>query len=189
LYSIPLQQEVISTMINGWFTARLMDQIKIDRDGTTQKVEIHSKKLNKSVKFPDPLVAPNPQPSDLLASILLSVPLAMGIYSFNSDDEALVPYQRLIELGADGSGKIGSYTTANQELVKFIEKNSLDDAIAKLTNWKNNYYSLRKENLFVHGNYNRFPSIGWEIGIRVADVISNMITALENLKTQAQDDF
>ena len=189
LHSIPLQQEVISTMINGWFTARLMDQIKIDRDGATQKVEIYSKKLNKSVKFPHPLVVPNPQPSDLLASILLSVPLAMGIYSFNSDDEALAPYQRLIELGGDGSGKIGSYTTANQELVQFIEKNSLDDAIAKLTNWKNNYYSLRKDNLFVHGKYNRFPSIGWEVGIRVADVISNMLIALENLKTQSQDDF
>ena len=62
LHTIPLQQEVINTMINGFFTARLMDQIKVERDGNSQKVEIYSKKLNKYVKFPEPLVTPNPQP-------------------------------------------------------------------------------------------------------------------------------
>ena len=61
------------------------------------------KNLDKYVSFPEPLIVPNPQPADRLSSVLLSVPIAMGVYSFNSDDEALVPYQRLIELGSDGS--------------------------------------------------------------------------------------
>ena len=39
------------------------------------------------------------------------------------------------------------------------------------------------------GVYNRYPSIGWEIGIRVAEVISRMISALENLKTQDSEDY
>lgn len=189
LHTIPLQQEVINTMINGFFTARLMDQIKVERDGNSQKVEIYSKKLNKYVKFPEPLVTPNPQPSDLLAAILLSVPLAMGIYSFNTDDEALAPYQRLIELGTDGSGNIGSYTNLNQELETFIKNGSIEETTSKLSKWKNNYFALRKDSLVVNGSYDRYPSLGWEIGIRVADIISNLMSSVENLKTQNQDDF
>ena len=166
-----------------------MDQIKVERDGSSQKVEIYSKKLNKYVKFPEPLVTPNPQPSDLLAAILLSVPLAMGIYSFNTDDEALAPYQRLIELGTDGSGNIGSYTNLNQELETFIKNASIEETISKLSKWKNNYFALRKDNLVVNGSYDRYPSLGWEIGIRVADIISSLMSSVENLKTQNQDDF
>ena len=55
--------------------------------------------------------------------------------------------------------------------------------------WKNNYANLRKEPLVQRGVYNRYPSIGWEIGIRVAEVLSRMISTLENLKTQDPEDF
>ena len=77
LHTIPLR--VINTMIND-FTARLMDQIKVERDGSSRKLKYIQKNLTNM---------PNPQPSDLLAAILLSVPLAMGIYSFNTDMKLL----------------------------------------------------------------------------------------------------
>ena len=189
LHSIPLQQEVINTMIAGWFTARLMDQIDIKQEGSHQVIEIYSKNLNRNVKFPEPMIIPNPIKRDLLASVLLSVPLAMGIYSFNSDDEALIPYQRLIELGSDSAGSVGSYTNTNKELEEFLNQGNLDEAIDTLTKWKNNYFALRRDPLVKEGNYNRYPSIGWEIGVRVADVLSDIIESLESLKTQDQDDF
>jgi len=113
----------------------------------------------------------------------------MGIYSFNTDDEALAPYQRLIDLGTDGSGNIGSYNNLNQELETFIKNGSLEETISKLSKWKNNYFALRKESLVVNGSYDRYPSLGWEIGIRVADIISGLMSSVENLKTQNQDDF
>ena len=135
------------------------------------------------------MIIPNPIKRDLLASVLLSVPLAMGIYSFNSDDEALIPYQRLIELGSDSAGSVGSYTNTNKELEEFLNQGNLDEAIDTLTKWKNNYFALRRDSLVKEGNYNRYPSVGWEIGVRVADVLSDIIESLESLKTQDQDDF
>ena len=191
LHAIPLQQEVIDTMIIGWFTSRLMEQTKISDNFEKgyKTVEIYSKKLNKTLKFPEPLIISKPQPSDTLASVLLSVSLAMGIYSFNSDEEALEPYQRLIELGTDGAGNIGSYNIVNSELNDFVQKNNLDEIISTLEKWKNNYYALRKESLLKNGVYNRYPSVGWEIGPRVSEMISMMINTLDNLKTQDINDF
>ena len=189
LHTVPLQQEVINTMISGWFTARIMNQIKIENNGNSQVIQIYSKNLDKYVSFPEPLIVPNPQPADRLSSVLLSVPIAMGIYSFNSDDEALVPYQRLIELGSDGSGNIGSYFNANQELQDYISVNSLDEVVDKLTKWKDNYFALRKDSLVDKGHYDRFPSLGWEVGIRAADILSKMLSSLQSLKTQDPDDF
>ena len=189
LHTVPLQQEVINTMISGWFTARIMNQIKIENNGNSQVIQIYSKNLDKYVSFPEPLIVPNPQPADRLSSVLLSVPIAMGVYSFNSDDEALVPYQRLIELGSDGSGNIGSYFNANQELQDYISVNSLDEVVDKLTKWKDNYFALRKDSLVDKGHYDRFPSLGWEVGIRAADILSKMLSSLQSLKTQDPDDF
>ena len=152
-------------------------------------VELYIKRLDKHLPFPDPLVVRKPQPADLLASILLSVPLALGSYSYNSDDEALEPYRRLIELGTSGDGVIGPYNSVNPELRKYIDDNSLETVLERLKNWKINYADLRKENLVNRGQYNRYPSIGWEIGIRVSEVISRMIATLENLKTQDPEDY
>ena len=61
--------------------------------------------------------------------------------------------------------------------------------IEETEQWKNNYFALRKDSLVVNGSYDRYPSLGWEIGIRVADIISNLMSSVENLKTQNQDDF
>ena len=44
LHTVPLQQEVINTMISGWFTARIMNQIKIENNGNSQVIQIYSKK-------------------------------------------------------------------------------------------------------------------------------------------------
>ena len=113
----------------------------------------------------------------------------MGVYSFNSDDEALVPYQRLIELGSDGSGNIGSYFNANQELQDYISVNSLDEVVDKLTKWKDNYFALRKDSLVDKGHYDRFPSLGWEVGIRSSRAYYLNAVILTKSKTQDPDDF
>ena len=189
LHSIPLQKEVIDTMIAGWFTAKLLNQYRVKSGNSSDLVEIYIKKLDKKLPFPDPLIVRKPQPSDLLASVLLSTPLAIGSYSFNSDDEALEPYRRLIELGTSGDGRVGSYNSVNQELQELVKDSSLEDILDKLNKWKNNYANLRKEPLVQRGVYNRYPSIGWEIGIRVSEVLSRMMSALENLKTQDPEDF
>ena len=82
-----------------------------------------------------------------------------------------------------------SYTNLNQELETFIKNGSIEETTSKLSKWKNNYFALRKDSLVVNGSYDRYPSLGWEIGIRVADIISNLMSSVENLKTQNQDDF
>ena len=175
-------------MIAGWFTAKLLNQYSVKQGNSSDLVEIYIKKLDKKLPFPNPLIARKPQPSDLLASILLSTPLAIGSY-FNSDDEALEPYRRLIELGTSGDGVVGAYNSVNQELQELVKDSSLEDILDKLNKWKNNNANLRKEPLVQRGVYNRYPSIGWEIGIRVAEVLSRMISTLENLKTQDPEDF
>ena len=191
LHTIPLQQDVINTMIAGFFTAARLGQLTIDEHDNVIKVEIYSKHLEKMVSFPVPLIYPFPKRANLLASILLSVPLALGEFSFESEEHPLEAYKRLIELGMDGSNKIGSYQTVNQELKKYITDankkinlEKLNKVKEELEDVKKSYSELRFVKLFKAGIYNRYPSVGWEISSRSSTILTKMIEALDKLDTE-----
>ena len=188
LHSIPLQPEVIDSFIAGWFTAKIMSHIKEEELNSASCVNLYLPELEKSIDFPSPLVEQNPIPQDLLATVLLSLPLAIGSYTTGLSEDSLKPYERLILLGSSG-GSIGSYNTINSELKSFISENERDEIVGKLTNWRKNYEKLKLTPVVEHGVYNRFPSTGWEMSSKIVEVLDNMISAVERLETQNPEDY
>lgn len=195
LHSVPLQQEVINSMIAGFFTASRLDQLEILDKDTFKEVKIYSKNLEKMVSFPVPLIYPFPKAADLLASILLSLPLALGAFTFQSEENSLEPYKRLIELGKDGSNQIGSYQTVNQEIKSYLTKDKqideekLNKLKEDLKKYKANYSNLRTAPLIQAGVYRRFPSLGWELSVRVSTILTKMIEALDKLDKEDSSQY
>jgi hypothetical protein len=124
----------------------------------------------------------------MLATVLLSLPLAIGSYTTGLSDESLKPYERLILLGSSG-GSIGSYNTINSELKSFVSENDRDEIIGKLKHWRRNYERLKITPVVENGVYNRFPSTGWEMSSKIVEVLDNMINAVERLETQNPEDY
>ena len=188
LHSIPLQPEVISSFIAGWFTARTMNHVHEEELNSAANVSLYIPSLDRKIEFPSPLIAQNPRPQDMLSSILLSLPLAIGSYTTGLSEEALKPYERLILLGSSG-GPIMTYSTINSEFKSFIENNNRDEIIEKLRNWRKNYENIKIAPVLQHGQYNRFPSTGWELSSLIVEVLDNMISAVERLESQNPEDY
>jgi hypothetical protein len=188
LHSIPLQPEVIDSFIAGWFTAKIMDDIKEEELNSAASINLYLPELDRSIDFPSPLIEQNPRPQDMLATVLLSLPLAIGSYTTGLSDESLKPYERLILLGSSG-GSIGSYNTINSELKSFVSENDRDEIIGKLKHWRRNYERLKITPVVENGVYNRFPSTGWELSSKIVEVLDNMINAVERLETQNPEDY
>mgnify|MGYP001411787269 FL=1 len=82
-----------------------------------------------------------------------------------------------------------SYNTINSEFKAFIENNNRDEIIEKLRNWRRNYENIRITPVLEHGQYNRFPSTGWELSSLIVEVLDNMISAVERLESQNPEDY
>ena len=179
---------MISSLIAGWFTARTMNHVHEEELNSAANVSLYIPSLDRKIEFPSPLIAQNPRPQDMLSSILLSLPLAIGSYTTGLSEEALKPYERLILLGSSG-GPIMTYSTINSEFKSFIENNNRDEIIEKLRNWRKNYENIKIAPVLQHGQYNRFPSTGWELSSLIVEVLDNMISAVERLESQNPEDY
>ena len=188
LHSIPIQQEVIDSMIAGWFSARIMEQIKIDEKGTNAKVSIFIPDRNADAPFPEPLIDAKPRPSSLLSSVMLSLPLAIGAYSTGSGDNPIDPYSRLINLGKS-STNVGKYNELNKEFRDFIEENNREEVLTRLNTFKDSYADINSVNINEYGHYNRFPTTGWELSSRIVTVLNDMIQVVSSLDQEDRDKF
>jgi hypothetical protein len=97
---VPMSPGVRRNFVTGWFAARILGQLEASADDS-QPVRVWIPEQRDWASFSDPLIAPVGNEADLLPAVLESLPLALVAYAMNGEqgNAALVPYQRLIELG------------------------------------------------------------------------------------------
>jgi hypothetical protein len=99
---VPMSPGIRRNFVTGWFAARVIGQIHAQRDDS-EPVEVYVPSERRWLPFPFPLIAAVDAEVDLLPAVLESLPLALLDYATKGDpgDDALLPYQRLSQLGAE----------------------------------------------------------------------------------------
>ncbi|MEK9774460.1 MAG: hypothetical protein VW298_02480, partial [Candidatus Woesearchaeota archaeon] len=193
---IPLHPEIIDSLIKGYFIARLMKIYKTNRD------QLVSNKINLVaeievedfgyLKFPEPLVEPQPKKQDELGSLLLSLPIAIGLVSTDKNKDALKPYEKLIELGLNQQGSAGS-NGLSLEFLNFLKKQS-DEEIVKiidqLTIFLNSFKKITSRSIYSSNldDYERKPGVSWELAPSIIKILQSVITSIKKLE-QEQDEI
>lgn len=116
---VPVGPDVRRSIIRGWFTAGLFSQVVPSKSGP---VSVVVPDRDTTFPFPYPYLGADPTDLDLLPAVLESMPLAFLDYRRNQD--ALVPYVRLRELG-QSAGQDVYYDEANRELLDWIRDGDL----------------------------------------------------------------
>lgn len=104
---VPLSPKVRRNIIRGWYVARVLEQLRIEKTGETA---VFLPDKNRWADFPSPLLSPGLKAIDRLAAVLEALPIAFIDYYLGSYS-ALVPYQRLRELGRQEvvTGELGQW--------------------------------------------------------------------------------
>lgn len=117
--SIPASPTVWRQMLRGWFVARLLNQLKSEKDAVNYEemgpeVSIWVDGGNNYVSFPYPLMNSNLTPvSDMPGVVLDSLTIALANCYSEHSLRPLLPYQRLLKIG-------GSETQIDRELQEWI---------------------------------------------------------------------
>jgi hypothetical protein len=124
---IPAPQALIHCMIRGWYTARLLGKVDMNK----QPIEIVCPGRHPA-QFPKNLLSPNPSGSrDTLASVLESLSIAMVKCSEIGELEPLEAYTQLRDLGtgtftSEKNSGLYMYEGLNQELIRWIQTGEIE---------------------------------------------------------------
>jgi len=185
---VPLHPENIESLIKGFFIARLMNIYKTNRESLIKpndyliaEVEVENFGF---IKFPHPLIEPRPDAQDELGSLILSIPISIGLVSTDVDKNALKPYERLIELGANNKG-LSEKDGISMEFNRFLKEKSNEEVkeiLNRTQTFLNGYkeiasYEIYSDNL---NKFNRRPGLGWEIAPKIVTILESLIVNIEN---------
>ena len=97
----PMAPEVRRRFITGWWTARLLGQLRWPAVTDAGPVEAWIADQRSWMPFPFPLITPALGEADILPAVVESLPLAIVAYATKGGlgDQALMPYRRLSDLG------------------------------------------------------------------------------------------
>lgn len=122
--SLPASPEVWRQMLRGWFVARLLNQITLDKDEVSYdqmgpKVSVWVDPGNKFVSFPYPLMYPDiAQVADMPGIIMESLIITLSNCYTEKSLKPLMPYHRLLKLG-------GATNQIDRELNEWVAEGKL----------------------------------------------------------------
>ncbi len=124
---IPTTPDVRESMVRGWFIARSLDQVTVDK--TTRIVKIYSPEKRAMLSFPTPLIGPAVfHDYDYLPAVLESLPLAMLDFASRADGElAMLPYARLRKLGENGEDNVSDFSSLNTTVSRWVQEGVIVD--------------------------------------------------------------
>jgi len=114
---VPVSPDHQLTMVRGWMTARLLEQIALPA-APTSAVQIWTPRGPRS--FPLVLLTAAPGPDDTLPALFEAFPLALLSYAAGDGSE-VEAYERLVQLGSGPTGQVSAgYPVLNGELAAWI---------------------------------------------------------------------
>jgi hypothetical protein len=122
-YAFPGAPSVRQAMLRGWFTARLLGDLKADGQTKAEKISIWVNDHDGYAEFPYPFLGTPPvSPGDRVLGVFESIPIAM--IDFATRGAGLEAYVRLRSLGSSEDGS-DAYGTLNGELDQWIRSGEL----------------------------------------------------------------
>lgn len=120
-FFVPTTPDVRQAMVRGWFLARALGQLKIDRD--RRLVSIYARDQQEWVHFPEPLIGPAVfKEYDYLPAVLESLPIAMVEFATGPEAaRSMLPYRVLRTFGESGEGSVSSYTSPGDAVKGWID--------------------------------------------------------------------
>ncbi len=175
---IPMHPKILLSLIKGYFISCLNGQIITNREtkNSSDPLQVHINVDDYGkVGFPSPLIESNPRPQDELGALILSLPLAMGLFSTEQDIDALIPYKELIELGLDSDSVAGTekISTGLEDYLNSHDENS-SNAKDSILKWMDAYKSLRMRPIFNSNRFDRYPGLGWELVPKIIEALQHM---------------
>ncbi len=128
---IPMSPHVQEAMIRGWFTAQLLGQVRTDQTSGGLEIFVPSPdgKRGTYAQFPEPLLLPQGyHPADRIAGILKTAMAALIAVNATARLDAIVAYQRLLQLGTTRQGAIEDYQQLNGELLEWVLTAAIPEA-------------------------------------------------------------
>ncbi len=187
---VPIHPENLASLIKGFFIARLMKIYKTNREEIDDKTpnliaEIEIDNFG-YVQFPSPLVEPYPDTQDELGSLILSMPIAIGLVSTETNKDALKPYERLIKLGSNKDG-FSDIKGISKEFKKFLESKSdeeIDKILLQVNTFLGGYEEISLREIYSSNlnKYDRKPGLGWEIAPTIVTILDSLTKSIENFK-------
>ncbi len=136
---IPMSPYVVEAMIRGWFTAQLLGQVRTGEASGAIEVFVPSPdgKRGMYAPFPEPLLLPEGyHAADRIAGILKTAMAALITVNATARLDAVVAYQRLLQLGTTRQGAIEDYQQLNRELLDWVISGGLPvGAPSPLAKW------------------------------------------------------
>lgn len=187
---VPIHPENLASLIKGFFIARLMKIYKTNRKDIDDKnpnliaeVEIDDFGY---VQFPSPLIESYPDTQDELGSLILSIPIAIGLVSTETNKNALMPYERLIKLGSNKHG-LSDVKGISKEFKKFLESKSdeeIEKILLQVKKFHSGYLEISLREIYSSNlnEYVRKPGLGWEIAPKIVTILDSLIKSIENLE-------
>ena len=122
---IPVSPDVREAMVRGWFIARALGQLSIDKGA--REVKIFSPERDAMLSFPVPLIGPVVFTDlDFLPAVLESMPLALLGFASNTDGlVSMLPYQRLRQLGEGATAQVNNVASLNIVVSTWIERGEI----------------------------------------------------------------
>jgi hypothetical protein len=119
---LPMSPEIRKAMVRGWFSARVLGQLKLEDDRAAIFASTEAGAPGEFVDFPSPfLSADAPHNHDYLPVVLISILLALVEVNTKESLNSMRPYARLRDLGRDGrDGGYAQYMWAGSELEAWI---------------------------------------------------------------------
>jgi hypothetical protein len=118
-YAFPGAPSVRQAMLRGWFTARLLNDLKVEGSRGDEKILIWVNDHDGYVQFPFPMLgSPPASPADRILAVFESLPIAM--IDFATRGSGMEAYARLRSLGSSQAGSDRYYETLNSELDGWI---------------------------------------------------------------------
>jgi hypothetical protein len=111
-------------MIRGWFTAKLLNLVLKDSNGTVSIVHGIGTRSQQIAKFPANFLSSSNVKQDQLPLVLEALPLAFAAVGTAGNLDSLLPYIALRDLGMEMPGEtqeVYSYSICNPVLMGYIE--------------------------------------------------------------------
>ncbi|MGE5763480.1 MAG: hypothetical protein ACM3ZF_06285, partial [Mycobacterium leprae] len=120
---VPADPRVRLAMVRGWFTAKILGQLRTQPDGRTALLVPREGPAQwREFPFPTLTTARRTAPYDLLPIVLEALPLTFLEVNREATLSPLDPYQRLRRLGTSGDDGLERYEAPNTELYDWLLK-------------------------------------------------------------------
>ena len=137
--AIPASRAVIESMVQGWFVAFLLGQVKVDLSDVNQfgpRVEVWDPQVNSYAPMPYPFLGTMDSKKDfeLIAQVLSSLPLALVDVNSQVSLNPLRAYWRLIDLGSTVQSS-GAAVSGGLQLTESITAMGATESNTPLGKW------------------------------------------------------